>query len=58
MPFNPVTMFKAFVLQTLCLSSEKANELQFKDRLSFQRFLGLGLNRRMPDATTSCSLSS
>lgn len=51
-PFDPVLMFKIRVLQTLCSLSDEATEFQIKDRLSFQRFLGLGLDRTVPDAMT------
>jgi IS5 family transposase len=32
--------------------SDEATEFQIKDRLSFERFLGLGLDGTVPDATT------
>ncbi|MDE2570136.1 MAG: IS5 family transposase [Sphingomonadales bacterium] len=51
-PFDPVLMFKVLVLQALYSLSDEAAEFQIKDRLSFQRFLGLGLDGRVPDATT------
>ncbi len=51
-PFDPVMMFKILVLQALYSLSDEATEFQIKDRLSFQRFLGLGLDGRVPDATT------
>lgn len=51
-PFDPVMMFKVLVLQALYSLSDEATEFQIKDRLSFQRFLGLGLDGRVPDATT------
>ncbi len=51
-PFDPVLMFKILVLQALYSLSDEATEFQIKDRLSFQRFLGLGLDGRVPDATT------
>jgi hypothetical protein len=51
-PFDPVLMFKALVLQALYSLSDEATEFQIKDRLSFQRFLGLGLDGTVPDATT------
>jgi hypothetical protein len=35
-------MFKMLVLQALYSLSDEATEFQIKDRLSFQRFLGLG----------------
>ena len=44
-------MFKTLVLQALSSVSDKATEFQIKDRLSSQRFLGLGLDGRVPDAT-------
>jgi transposase, IS5 family len=51
-PYDPVMMFKILVLQALYgLSDEKA-EFQVQDRLSFMRFLGLGLSDRVPDAKT------
>jgi hypothetical protein len=51
-PFDPVLMFKILVLQTLYSLSDEATEFQIKDPLSFQRFLGLGLDGTEPDATT------
>ena len=45
-------MFKILVLQALYSLSDEATEFQIKDRLSFQRFLGLGLEGTVPDATT------
>tara|TARA_R110002167_G_scaffold59293_5_gene167940 strand:+ start:1792 stop:2385 length:594 start_codon:yes stop_codon:yes gene_type:complete len=51
-PFDPVLMFKILVLQALYSLSDEATEFQIKDRLSFQRFLGLGLEGTVPDATT------
>ena len=51
-PFDPVLMFKILVLQALYSLSDEATEFQIKDRLSFQRFLGLGLDGAAPDATT------
>lgn len=51
-PFDAVMMFKILVLQALWSLSDEAVEFQIKDRLSFQRFLGLGLDGRVPDATT------
>lgn len=52
-PFDPVMMFKILVLQALYSLSDEATEFQIKDRLSFQRFLGLGLEGRVPDAITA-----
>ena len=56
-PFDPVMMFKILVLQALYSLSDEATEFQIKDRLSFQRFLGLGLDGRVPDATTVLDVS-
>ena len=51
-PFDPVLMFKILVIQaTNNLSAERA-EFLINDRLSFMRFLGLGLADRVPDART------
>jgi len=51
-PFDLVMMFKILVLQALYSLSDEATEFQIKDRLSFQRSRGLGLDGRVPDATT------
>ena len=51
-PYDPVLMFKILVLQALYSLSDEATEFQIRDRLSFQRFLGLGLDGAVPDATT------
>ena len=51
-PFGPVLIFKIVVLQALYSLSDEATEFQIKDRLSFQRFLGVGLEGTVPDATT------
>jgi len=51
-PFDPVLMFKILVLQALYSLSDEGTEFQIKDGLSFQRFLGLGLDGTVPDATT------
>jgi IS5 family transposase len=48
-PFDPVLMFKILVLQALYSLSDEATEFQIKDRLSFQRFLGLGLDGTVPE---------
>jgi IS5 family transposase len=50
--FDPVLMFKILVLQALYSLSDEGAEFQIRDRLSFQRFLGLGLDGTVPDATT------
>jgi len=51
-PFCPVMMFKIMVLQALYDLSDDQAEFVINDRLSFMRFLGLGLGDRVPDAKT------
>lgn len=51
-PWDPILMFKVLILQTLYQLSDDQLEFQIKDRLSFQRFLGLHLNDKVPDAKT------
>ncbi|MCI6437748.1 transposase, partial [Fibrobacter sp.] len=51
-PFNLRLMLKVFVLQSLYNLSDDQMEYQIKDRLSFMRFLDLGLNGTVPDAKT------
>ena len=51
-PYDPVLMFKVLVLQTLYTLSDDATEFQIRDRPSFMRFLGLGLEHAVPDAKT------
>jgi len=51
-PFDGVMMFKALVLQSLYNLSDEQVEYQVRDRLSFMRFLGLGIEDPVPDATT------
>ena len=51
-PYDPVLMFKILVLQALYSLSDDAAEFLIRDRLSFMRFLGLGLGERVPDAKT------
>ena len=51
-PYDPVLMFKILVLQALYNLSDDQAEFQIRDRLSFMRFLGLGLHDRAPDAKT------
>ena len=50
--FDPVVMFKILVLQALYNISDEQTEFQIQDRLSFMRFLGLGLGDKVPDART------
>jgi IS5 family transposase len=51
-PYDAVLMFKVLVLQALYSLSDDAVEFQVRDRLSFMRFLGLGLGDKVPDAKT------
>jgi transposase, IS5 family len=51
-PFDPVMMFKVLVIQTVNTLSDERTEYLINDRLSFMRFLGLGLSDRVPDART------
>jgi IS5 family transposase len=50
--YAPVLMFKILVLQALYSLSDDQAEFVIADRLSFMRFLGLGLGDRVPDAKT------
>ncbi len=52
-PVDPVLMFKIRVLLALCGMSDEQAEYQVRDRLSVTRFLGLGLDGRVPDRTKS-----
>ena len=51
-PYDAVMMFKIMVLQALYSLSDDQAEFQIQDRLSFMRFLGLGLGDTVPDAKT------
>jgi IS5 family transposase len=51
-PLDAVLMFKTLVLSALYNLSDDQIEYQVRDRLSFMRFLGLGLADRVPDAKT------
>lgn len=51
-PKDSVMMFKVLVLQALYGISDEQAEYQIRDRLSFMRFLGLGLGDKVPDRTT------
>lgn len=51
-PIDAVLMFKMMVLQRLHNLSDDQAEYQVRDRMSFQRFLGLKLEDRVPDAKT------
>lgn len=51
-PWDAVLVFKAIVLCELYNLSDDQLEFQVRDRLSFMRFLGLGLEDPVPDAKT------
>ena len=51
-PLDEVMMFKVLILQALYNLSDEAAEYMIRDRLSFMRFLGLGLEDSVPDAKT------
>jgi transposase, IS5 family len=50
--FDHVLMFKTLVLQATHNLSDERTEYLIRDRLSFMRFLGLGLADTVPDANT------
>src|SRR6185369_7166912 len=51
-PFDHVFMWKVLILQASHSLSDERTEFLIKDRLSFMRFLGLGLGDPVPDANT------
>ena len=51
-PFDAILMFRMLVLQALNNLSDEQVEYQVRDRLSFTRFLGFGIEGGIPDATT------
>lgn len=51
-PFDCVLMFKILILQSLYNCSDEQMQFFILDRLSFMRFLKLGLESRIPDART------
>lgn len=53
-PFEPLLMFKALLLQQWYALSDAQLEESLNDRVSFRRFLGLGLDADAPDHTTLC----
>src|SRR5580658_4786572 len=50
--FDHVLMFKTLILQANHNLSDERTEYLIRDRLSFMRFLGLGLADTVPDANT------
>jgi IS5 family transposase len=51
-PYDCILMFKVLILQRYYNVSDDAMEYAILDRLSFMRFLGLGINDPAPDAKT------
>jgi IS5 family transposase len=51
-PIDALVLFRMLVLQSLYNLSDEQIEYQVRDRLSFTRFLGLGIENRIPDGTT------
>src|SRR3954470_14100910 len=51
-PIDVMVMFRMLVLQSLYNLSDEQVEYQVRDRLSFTRFLRLGIEDRIPDGTT------
>jgi IS5 family transposase len=51
-PYDALLKFKILVLQSLYNLSDEQTEYLIRDRLSFMRFLDLGLEDPVPDATT------
>ena len=51
-PVDAIVMFRMLVLQALHNLSDEQVEYQVRDRLSFPRFLRLGIEDRIPDGTT------
>lgn len=47
-----IVMFKLLILQRLYNISDEQLEYQVNDRLSFMRFLGMGIEDKVPDGTT------
>ncbi len=54
--FDHVLMFMVLLSQAMHGLSDERAEYLIKDRLSFMRFLGLGLVNAVPDANTICTL--
>jgi len=50
-PYDAVLMFKILVLRELYALSDEQVEFQVADRLSFQRFVGIGIEHPVPDYT-------
>lgn len=57
-PYPPLVLFKALLLQRWYGLSDEALEDALYDRLSFRRFVGLGVEEAIPDASTLCRFRS
>jgi hypothetical protein len=51
-PLDAIVLFRMLILQALHNLSDEQAEYQMRDRLSFTRFLRLGIEDSIPDATT------
>jgi IS5 family transposase len=51
-PFDNLFMFKVLLIKRLYNLSLDQTEYQINDRISFMRFLGIGIGDRVPDAKT------
>jgi hypothetical protein len=51
-PLDVILMFTVLIPQSLYNLADEQVESQVRDRLSFTRFLGLGIEDGVPDATT------
>ena len=51
-PINALVLLRMLVLQSLYNLSDDQIEYQVRDRLSFTRFVGLGIEDGIPDGTT------
>jgi len=51
-PYDYIMLFKVLILQRIYNLSDDQTENQINDRMSFMRFLGLGLGDSVPDAKT------
>src|SRR5665647_41738 len=51
-PIDVIVMFRMLMLQSLYNLSDEQVEYQVSDRMSFTRFLRLGIEDRVPDGTT------
>lgn len=51
-PYSRLLLFKMHLLQNWFALSDAQVQFQCQDRLSFRKFLGLGINDKIPDSTT------